>query len=137
MTLTHSVRPLLLAALFGLGLAALPSLVRAIEAGPNLYRLTPAQPQKLLPEWRRLSLEATQGRITILQRQQRCLAAASSMQALGACQRQEREALTNQRQQQQRAMRQMLLRNGITPPATRQNGDAPHMRPQHDGMPMI
>lgn len=137
MTLRHARRPLLLAALLGLGLSALPSLVRAIEAGPTRIRLTPAQQRKLFSEWRQLSLKTTQGRIAILQQYERCLSAAGSLEAMRACQQRERQALINQRQQQQQAMRQILLRNGITPPAARPNGAPPLSQPQPDGTPMI
>lgn len=140
MTTCRQRRPLLLGALLGLSLASVASQVRAVEAVPGRLKLTPAQQQKLFPEWRRLSLQTTQGRIAILQKHQQCLSAASSLQAMRTCQRQERQALMTQQQQQREAMRQLLERNGITPPPPRQdggNGGNRRLAPQPDVAPMI
>jgi hypothetical protein len=137
MTLRHARRPLLLAALLGLGLSTLPSPGQAIEAVPNRTRLTPAQQRTLFSEWRQLSLKTNQERITILQQYQGCLSAAGSLEAMRTCQQRQRQALINQRQQQQQTMRRILLRNGITPPAARPGGGSPQSQPQPDGTPMI
>lgn len=130
-------RPQLLGALLGLALATAPALVSAVEAGPGRLKLTAAQKQKLFPEWRRLTLQTTQGRIAILQKHQQCLSAASSMEALRTCQRQERQALVNHKQRQREAMRQLLQRNGITPPPPRQNGDGRRKPAAPEDVPMI
>lgn len=129
-------QPLLLSALLGLVLATAPTLVRAVEAVPGRLRVTPAQKQKLFPEWRQLTLQATQRRIAILQKHQQCVSAASSLEALQTCQLQERQALINQRQQHRDAMRQLLQRNGITPPS-RQGGSGWRMPASPEGVPMI
>lgn len=130
-------RPLLLGALLGLALAGAPGRAQAIEATPTRLSLTPAQKQKLFPEWRQLTLKTTQGRIAILQKHQQCVSAANSMEALRVCQQLERQALVNQHQQQREALRQMLLRNGITPPPGRQEGNRPRLPQQPEGVPMI
>jgi hypothetical protein len=130
-------RPLLLAALLGLGITMAPSLAQAIEAGPTLYRLTPAQSRKLFPEWRQLSLTSTQERITILQKHQQCLSSARSLEALEVCQRQQRQAMQTQQRQQRQALRQMLQRNGIPLPPKRQDGDGRRRAEPADGVPMI
>jgi len=137
-TTPNSTRgPLLFGALLGLAVATAPSLARAMEAGQGRLSLTPAQQQKLFPEWRQLTLQTTQGRIAILQKQQQCVSAASSMEALRTCQQQERQAMLEQRQQQREAMRQLLQRNGITPPPPRQDGGTRRLLQQPDGPPMI
>lgn len=131
-------RPLLLGGLIGLALAAAPSLVGAVEASPGLVRLTPAQTKTLFPEWRRLSLQATQERIAILQKHQQCVNAAGSLEALQACQLQQRQAMLKQQQQHGQALRQMLLRHGLTPPPpTRREGGTRRLSPQPEGIPMI
>lgn len=137
-TPTTSRRPLLFGALLGLALATAPSLAQAAEGGLGRQSLTPAQKQKLFPEWRQLTLQTTQGRIAILQKHQQCVSAASAMEALRACQQQERQAMLEQRQQQREAMRQLLQRNGITPPPPRQDGGNRRLPLQQpDGTPMI
>jgi len=137
MTATVSTRDLLLASLLGLSLSAAPIPLRAIEAKPNRLNLPASQQQKLLPEWRRLSLQATEERIAILQKHRQCLSAAGSLEALQACQRQQRQALISHQRLQQQAMRQMLQRNGITPPASRPEGDSRRPMSPPEGVPMI
>lgn len=130
-------QPLLLSALLGLAVATAPSLARAIEAGPGLYRLSPAQTRKLFPEWRQLSLTSTQERIAILQKHQQCVSSARSLEALDLCQRQQRQALQTQQRQQRQALRQMLQRNGIAPLPSRPEGDGRRRAEPTDGVPMI
>lgn len=137
MTRAHASRPLLLATLLGLGLSAAPNLAQAIEARPGPLRLTPAQQQKLFPELRRLSLQTTQARIAILQKHQRCLAAAGSLEALQGCQRQQRQALIEQQRLQREETGQLLQRLGITAPNAGRNGDQRRQPPQPDGVPLI
>jgi hypothetical protein len=103
------------AALLTLVLSGAPALAQTPQKVAPI-RLTPAQQQKLFPERRRLSLEATQARIAILEKHQRCLSAASTPQALQSCQKEERKALMTQRQQQRNAMKQLFERNGIPMP---------------------
>ena len=134
MTSTHSGRPLLVAALLGLALSTAPSLAQAKEGGSGRLNLTPAQQQKLYPEWRKLTLEKTQAQIAILQKHQQCVTAAGSMDALQACKRQQHQAQVEQHRQQRQAMRQLLQRNGITPPSPREDGGK---RKQSDSVPMI
>ena len=103
------------AALLTLVLSGAPALAQSPQKLTPI-RLTPAQQQKLFPERRRLDLEATQARIAILEKHQRCLTAASTAQALQTCQKEERQALMTQRQQQRNAMKQLFERNGIPMP---------------------
>ena len=139
MTTSFLRRPLLCGSLLSLALAtAHPPLAQAMEGGgPGRLWLSPAQQQKLFPDWRQLTLQATQRRIMILQNLQQCSSAASSFEALQACQREQRQALISQQQQQREAMRQLLRRLGITPPQPRQDGDRRRMPLQPDGVPMI
>ena len=139
MTAPFLHRPLLCGSLLSLALVtAAPRLAQAMEGGgPGRLRLSPTQQQKIFPEWRQLTLQATQRRIMILQKYQQCSSAASSFQALQTCQREERQALISQQQQQREAIRQLLRRNGITPPQPRQDGDRRRMPGQPDGVPMI
>lgn len=124
------------ASLLLLTLSGTPSLAQTIEAGPG--RLTPAQQQKVFPEWRRLTLQSAQGRIAILQKHQQCVTAASSYTALKACQVQERQALMSQRQQQREAMRQLFERNGITLPSKQNDkGQGRRRQLQQNGEPML
>lgn len=103
------------AALLALALGSAPALAQsAPPTGGN--RLTPAQQQKLFPERRRISLESVQARIAIFDKQQRCLTAASTPQALKSCEKEMRQALMTQRQQQHNAMKQLFERNGIPLP---------------------
>lgn len=103
------------AVMLALALGGAPALAQS-SAPIVPGRLTPAQKQKLFPSWRTLSLQAVQARIAILQKQQQCLSAATSLEALKTCQRQEREAMMAQRQQQRTALKQMYERNGIPLP---------------------
>ncbi len=132
MTTTPFRRSLLLGTLLGLTFTVAPHLAEAKEPGSGRLKLTPAQQQKLFPEWRRLSQEATQGKIAILQKHQQCIASANTTEAMRACQRQQRQAMDSQRQQQREAMRQLLQRNGITPPQPRQDGGKRRMLGQPD-----
>jgi hypothetical protein len=83
---------------------------------PGRSRLTPEQQQKLFPETRRLSIQDRRDRIVILQKSERCIAAAANGDALRACMREERQASQAQRKQHQAAMRQVFERNGIALP---------------------
>jgi hypothetical protein len=79
-------------------------------------RLTPAQQQRIFPEQKNLLLRDQQARITILQNGERCVAAASTADALRSCMKQERTASQNQRQQFWSGMRSLYQRNGIVMP---------------------
>ena len=137
MTPTPLGSRVLLGSLLGLALAHLPSASQAIE--PRLVRmqLTPAQKQKLFPEWRQLALKTTQARIAILQKSQQCMSAAGSLEAMRSCQRQELQALMSQRQENREAMRRLLQRNGITVPQPGQEGSSRRLPLQPEGVPMI
>lgn len=120
MTLQHSfVRPLG-AALLALALGSAPALAQS-KTSNNSSRLTPTQQQQLFPTWRTISLQGVQSRLAILQRKQQCLTAASTMDALKTCQRQERDAAMALRQQQRAAIKQMYERNGIPLPKAAAN----------------
>lgn len=137
MTPLPAGRLALLSTLLGLALATAPSQAQAIEAGPGRGTLSPAQKQKLFPEWRQLNLQITQDRIAILQKHQKCLSAASSLEAMRTCQLQQRQALVSQRQQQREATRRMLQRYGITPPPQSQDGGSRRLQQQPEIPPMI
>lgn len=79
-------------------------------------RLTPAQWQKIFPEFRQQALQDHRARAVILQRGERCIAAASNGDALRACMREERNAMQQQRQEHRTAMRSLFERNGIPAP---------------------
>jgi hypothetical protein len=113
------VRPLG-AALLALALGGAPALAQSTTPTSS-SRLTPAQQQKLFPTWRTISLQGVQGRLAILQRKQQCLTAASTVDALKTCQRQEREGAMALRQQQRAAIKQMYERNGIPLPKAAAN----------------
>lgn len=81
--------------------------------GPSL---TPAQQKQIFPAWRTLALQSVQGRIGILQSQQRCIAATTDLEGLKGCMRQERQAMQAQRQQHREAMVQLFQRNGLPVP---------------------
>jgi hypothetical protein len=82
--------------------------------------LTPAQLQKIFPDQKRLALSDHQARIAILQTGERCLAAATTSEALRTCMKQERDAYQLQRRDHRSAMRALLERNGIALPPPRQ-----------------
>ncbi|MFM7314497.1 MAG: hypothetical protein ACKO0M_15265 [Cyanobium sp.] len=96
-------------------LSAAPALAQA-EGSPGQGRLTPAQKQKLFPGLRALQLQSNQARIGILQRNQQCLSAAGSMEALRSCMQQERQATMSQRQQNREAIRRLYESNGVPVP---------------------
>lgn len=124
MTLSRH-RSLLIGALLGLGLglAAAPTQAQAAQDGAaTRLKLTPAQAQKLFPEWRQLSLQSSKGQMAILQKLQQCVSSANTMEALQICQRQKRQAMQSQQRLQRQAMRELLKRNGITPPPSRRDG---------------
>lgn len=97
--------------------------VAPVPAGPG--RLTPAQQQKIFPEQRNLMLRDQQARITILQNGERCMAAATTPDALHNCMKQERTASQNQRQQFWGGMRSLYERNGIPVPERRRGPKGP------------
>lgn len=137
MTPTPLGSRVLLGSLLGLALAHLPNESQAIEARVVRLQLTPAQKQKLFPEWRQLAVKTTQGRIAILQKSQQCIAAAGSLEAMRSCQRQELQALMRQRQENREAMRLLLQRNGITLPQPAEEGGSRRAPLQPEGVPMI
>lgn len=83
------------------------------QAGPQL---TPVQQKQIFPSWRTLALQSVQGRIGILQSQQRCIAATTDLEGLKGCMRQERQAMQAQRQQHREAMVQLFQSNGLPVP---------------------
>lgn len=107
------------AALLLAGLSGPGALAQPVEP-PGPAALTPAQQQKLLPEWRRLSLQAVRAQAAILRRQEACVAAAASVEALQACQWQQRRDSMGQRREQRTAMRQLFERHGISLPRSRE-----------------
>ena len=105
------------------GLAALTLLLAAATpslAGPGrrdpIGGLTPAQQQKIFPEFRDLVLQDHRSRISILQTGERCLLSARDSGALRNCLRQERSSYRSQRSRHREQMRQMFQRNGISVP---------------------
>jgi len=83
------------------------------RGGPQL---TPAQQQQVFPGWRSLALQGAQARQVILQKQQQCLSAATNLQALKTCMREERQAMGAQRQAHREQMQQLFQRYGIPLP---------------------
>ena len=79
-------------------------------------RPTPAQWQKIFPEHRQLVLQDHRSRVAILQKGERCIAAAGNGDALRACMREERSAMQQQRQEHMAAMRALFERNGMPVP---------------------
>jgi len=106
-----------------LRLAALALVVGASGAAlaqpvgqPAKGRLTPQQWQKIFPEHRSLAMRDHQARISILQKGERCIAAAGNGDALRDCLRRERTAHQQQRQAHRTEMRGLFERNGIPVP---------------------
>jgi len=79
-------------------------------------QLTPAQQQQVFPGWRTLALQSVQARQVILQNQQQCISAATDLQTLKTCMRQERQAMGAQRQAHREQMQQLFQRYGIPLP---------------------
>ena len=79
-------------------------------------RPTQAQWQKIFPEHRQLVLQDHRARVAILQKGERCIAAAGNGDALRACMRDERSAMQQQRRQHLDAMRALFERNGMPAP---------------------
>jgi len=133
MPLLSFARPHPFATALLLLLGGAPALAQPTAPAPLPLRpqLTPAQQQRLFPEWRRIDQQSVQARLVILQNQERCLAAATDLTALRACQRQERQALMLQRQRQRLALTQLFSRNGIELPAWPQE----RLRPWRNGAP--
>jgi len=121
MTLSRH-RSLLISALLGLSLAAAPTQAQTAQDIATRLKLTPAQSQKLFPQWRQLSLQSSKGRMALLQKLQQCISSATTMEALRICQRQKRQAMQNQQRLQRQAMRELLKRHGITSPPSRRDG---------------
>ena len=111
-------RPLVAAttAALSLALGAGAALAQPVGDPGGPGRLTPAQWQKIFPEFRQQALQDHRARAAILQRGERCIAAASDGDALRACLREERSAMQQQRQQHRTAMRSLFERNGIAAP---------------------
>jgi hypothetical protein len=118
MSRPSSVRPgAVFAAALALALGcAGPALAQPVGGPAGRARLTPAQWQKIFPEFRQLALQDRRARIAILQRGERCVAAAANTDALRACLRQERGATVKQRQEHQAATRSLFERNGLPVP---------------------
>jgi hypothetical protein len=133
MPLLSFARPHPFATALLLLLGGAPALAQPTAPAPLPLRpqLTPAQQQRLFPEWRRIDQRSVQARLVILQNQERCLAAATDLAALRACQRQERQALMLQRQRQRLALTELFSRNGIQLPPWPQQ----RLRPWRDGAP--
>lgn len=112
-----SARPFGMALLLAV-LGGAPALAQPAAPGALLLRpqLSPAQQEKLFPQWRSIDQQSVRARLAILQAQERCLAAATDLLALRSCQRQERQALMQQRLQQRRALTELFARNGIPLP---------------------
>jgi len=100
----------------GLALAQSSSGEPSRPVGPPL---SPSQMQKIFPDQKRLAISDHQARISILQTGERCLAAATTSEALRTCMKQERDAYQLQRRDHRSAMRALLERNGIALPAPR------------------
>jgi hypothetical protein len=79
-------------------------------------RPTPAQWQKIFPEHRQLMLQDHRARVAILQRGERCIAAAGNEDVMRACLRDERSAMQQQRRQHMDAVRVLFERNGMPVP---------------------
>ncbi len=88
-------------------------------------RLTEAQKKLVFPETRSLAVQDHQARIAILQRGERCIAAALDGDGLRACMRQERDAIQAQRQRHREQLRQVFLRQGIAVPQDRKRPGEP------------
>lgn len=112
-----NARPLGAALLLAM-LGSAPALAQPAAPGalPLRPQLSPAQQEKLFPQWRSIDQQSVRARLAILQTQERCLAAASNLPALRSCQRQERQALMQQRQRHRLAIAELFARNGITLP---------------------
>ena len=109
--------PLMAAALVvGLGAAAQAQTSTTPPPKGEGPRLTEAQKKLVFPETRSLAVQDHQARIAILQRGERCIAAALDGDGLRACMRQERDAIQAQRQQHREQLRQVFLRQGIAVP---------------------
>ena len=134
LTLRPLARPAAgLAAALALGFG-LPGMALAQPAGDPASRpgLTPAQWQKVFPDFRQQALKDNRARIGILQRGERCISAAGSGAALRSCMREERSAMQQQRSESRTAMRLIFERNGITVPERRWGQGGPG-RPGADG----
>ena len=111
------VRPLAAAAAaLSLALGSGAAIAQPVGDPGGPGRLTPAQWQKIFPEFRQQALQDHRARAAILQRGERCIAAAANGDALRACMREERSAMQQQRQQHRAAMRSLFERNGIQAP---------------------
>lgn len=109
--------PLMAAALVvGLGAAAQAQTNAAPPPKGDGPRLSEAQKKLVFPETRSLAVQDHQARIAILQRGERCIAAALDGDGLRACMRQERDAIQTQRQQHRQQLRQVFQRHGIAVP---------------------
>lgn len=122
MTAVHPARPRT-ARTLPLGIAgvslllacALPALAGPGRGDP-LGGLTPAQQQKVFPEFRSLVLQDHQARISILQQGERCLRSARDSSAIRTCLKEERDSHRSQRSRHREQMREMFQRNGISVP---------------------
>ena len=111
-----SLPALFVSSALSLALGAGAALAQPVGDPGGPGRLTPAQWQKIFPEFRQQALQDHRARAAILQRGERCIAAASDGDALRACLREERSAMQQQRQQHRTAMRNLFERNGIAAP---------------------
>jgi hypothetical protein len=93
---------------------------------------SPAQWQKVFPEFRQQALKDNRARTAILQRGERCIAAAASGDALRSCMREERSSMQQQRSESRSAMRLIFERNGIAMPERRWGQKGPG-RPGAEG----
>jgi hypothetical protein len=137
MNRSFRLRPLVrpaagLAAALALGFG-LPGVAVAQPAGDGgRMGITPAQWQKVFPDFRQQALKDNRARIAILQRGERCITAAGSGDALRSCMREERSAMQQQRSESRTALRLIFERNGIAMPERRW-GKGGAGRPGADG----
>jgi hypothetical protein len=102
--------------------------IRWLQAMP---KLTPEQQKKLFPGRKELVLKEHQDRITLLQKSQSCVGAATNSDALKACLMEERRANTELRRRMHDQIREFYERNGIKLPPM---GPPPERRGEAGGV---
>jgi CheY-like chemotaxis protein len=131
---------LLSCVLLGIGLLSLSggsayAQLRPGEAGSRwlqaMPKLTPEQQKKLFPGRKELVLKEHQQRITLLQKSQSCVGAATNSDALKACLMEERRANTELRRRMHDQIREFYERNGIKLPPM---GPPPERRGEAGGV---
>lgn len=85
----------------------------------SMAKLTPEQQKKLFPGRKELVLKEHQERMALLQKSQRCVAAATNGDALKTCLIDDRKANTELRRRMHEQIRQLYERNGIQLPPPR------------------